>query len=192
MLTGRPVPSGREQGFTLLATLVSVAILVFGLLALGGLLGKMQNANLESFQRAQAVLLVQDMAERISANRNNASSYVTGSTQGTGNALQSCGATASASSDLCQWSNALLGASEKLSSSAAGGLIGARGCITTVQAPDTSNGACRPGIYQVSVAWQGTRATVAPSDACGQNQYGGNDGFRRLISQTVTIGLPAC
>jgi type IV pilus assembly protein PilV len=70
-------------------------------------------------------------------------------------------------------------------------MIGARGCITQVQAPDPAAGVCRPGIYQITVAWQGMNATAAPLSDCGKNQYG-PDAYRRAVSTQVTIGLPTC
>jgi type IV pilus assembly protein PilV len=60
-----------------------------------------------------------------------------------------------------------------------------------LQAPDPTAGVCQPGIYRLSVAWQGMHATRASSLACGANQYG-PDANRRAIAVQVAIGLPDC
>ena len=57
-----------QQGFTLLEVLVSLVILVFGLLGLIGMQAYTQVATFESYQRGQALILVQDMADRLSTN----------------------------------------------------------------------------------------------------------------------------
>src|SRR6267143_676693 len=66
----------RQGGFTLLEVLVSLVILVFGLLGLIGLQARTQIATFESYQRGQALILVQDMADRLATNRGAASCYV--------------------------------------------------------------------------------------------------------------------
>lgn len=175
--------------------LVTTLIVAFGLLGLAGLQMKLQTSEMESYQRAQALVLLSDMSERIAANNSNASSYVSGSTIGTGDsAPASCTALAagSAARDLCEWSNELKGAAEtKAGAGNIGAMIGARGCITQVQAPNSASGVCLPGIYQVAVAWQGLVKTAAPAITCGQNQYG-TDSYRRVVSARVTVGLPGC
>jgi type IV pilus assembly protein PilV len=50
---------------------------------------------------------------------------------------------------------------------------------------------CQPGIYRISVAWQGLHPTLAPALSCGANLYG-PDANRRAIAVQVTIGLPDC
>jgi type IV pilus assembly protein PilV len=74
----------RQSGVTLLEVLVTVLILAFGLIGLVGLQTKVQIAQADAYQRAQAVLLVEDMANRISANRVNAASYLPPAPLGTG------------------------------------------------------------------------------------------------------------
>ena len=52
-----------------------MVIIAFGLLGMAGLQMRMQTSEMESYQRSQALLLLNDMANRIAANRNNAASY---------------------------------------------------------------------------------------------------------------------
>src|SRR3972149_4197056 len=75
MLTVRSV-RGRQAGMTMLEVLVTLVILAFGLLGLAGLHIKIQTLDMEAYQRAQAILLLRDMVERIKANSANAADYV--------------------------------------------------------------------------------------------------------------------
>jgi type IV pilus assembly protein PilV len=194
MLTGRSLPGEHQQGTSLLEVLVSIVILAIGLLGLLGLHGKIQVGEHESYQRAQAILLLSDMAERISANRSQAASYVSNATFGAGdNQPTSClGLPIGPSRDLCDWSNALKGASEQKSAANLGAMIGARGCITQLQAANSASGVCTPAIYQVAIAWQGLHQTIAPNLNCGSGLYGSDETLRRVISGQITTGLTAC
>lgn len=185
----------RTRGFTLLEVLITIIVLAIGMLGLANLQSKIHVTEIESYQRAHAVLLLQDMIDRVNANRTNAASYVSATELGTGGAYADCsGAANLAARDRCEWQNALLGASEKSSSNAnVGAMVGARGCIELVQAANPAAGVCTPGIYRISVAWQGLYATAEPAAglACGEDDYG-DERFRRVISAQVSIGLPTC
>jgi type IV pilus assembly protein PilV len=93
--------------------------------------------------------------------------------------------------DQCEWSKALKGAGEIKAGGNVGAMIGARGCVEQLQAPDTTIGVCAPGVYRVSVAWQGLNATAQPSLACGANQYGAAS-LQRTVSTPVVVGLLGC
>ncbi len=197
MLSGQAAPA-RQRGFSLIEVMVSVLILVFGLLALAGFQLRAQSAEMESYQRAQALALMHDMASRIEANSANATNYVSTAVWGTADttyASTECTtlAVGTPQRDWCEWSQALQGSAE-VSSSAAniGAMVGARGCITQIQLADPTSGICNPAIYEVAVAWQGLGTTVAPVNTCGQGLYGANDALRRVISMRVTVGLPGC
>lgn len=195
MLTARRTfPPRRQRGMSMIEVLVTIIILAFGLLGLAGLQLKVQNAEMESYQRAQALVLLNDMLERIGANRANAASYVTSGTIGTGDAQPaSCTSLATgAVRDICEWSNTLKGSLETSGSSKIGAMIGARGCITQIQAVNAASGVCTPGIYEISVAWQGLAGTVAPSKTCASGLYGSGDTLRRLVATQITVGLPTC
>ena len=187
-------PAVRERGAALIEVLVSILIVAFGLLALAGLQTRMNAALMESFQRAQALTLVQDITQRLQANRDQYASYVTASAVGTGDAAPaSCTAVGTrAQIDLCEWSNALKGAAEKSDTNAnIGAMIGARGCVEQLQAPNPAVGICQPGKYRLSVVWQGMNATVAPAVTCGQAAYG-DEALRKVVSTQVVIPLPSC
>lgn len=194
-LMGRTVPfplskRSRQGGVTLIEVLISLVILLFGLLGLVGVMVQSQRAQLESYQRVQALMLVQDMVARMSSNKAAAACYVTVNPLGTGNGAtpdaSGCATGTSAektkvTSDLTEWKGLLLGSAEtNASSENVGGVLGARGCVVADVAVT--------GKYQISVAWQGTSPAGAPPAGipCGQNQYG-DDAYRRAVSVTLML-----
>lgn len=187
----------RQHGLSLLEVLISLLILVLGILGMIGLQARAQIGTFESYQRGQALILAQDMADRILVNRAAASCYAftndvaNGSPfLGTGyTGTPACATTAGtaamqtlAANDLAAWNNALKGAAEVLGGAQVGGLLGARGCISFD--PVTSR-------YRVSVAWQGMAQTVAPTAGdtaatCGKDLYGAET-QRREVNVTLMI-----
>lgn len=191
-------PAYRQSGFTMLEILVSLLIIVFGLLGMLGMQAQATLAEFESYQRGQALILVQDMVDRINANRGAALCYVvtdaaSGAPQlGSGAATPTCTAAtgttvtrAMATDDMGQWNEALKGAAERTggpTGTKVGTLLAARGCVSFNAATS---------LYRVSVAWQGMSATIAPTgvDAaatCGINQYGA-EANRREVSVSFRI-----
>lgn len=181
-----------QRGATLIEVLVSLVILMVGLLGLVGVMIQSQRAQVESYQRVQALLLVQDMAARLNSNKTVAPCYVVAGFLGTSGAAlpvsSACtvlGATTEQKDrsvqDLTEWNNLLLGSAELSGTDKVGAVLGARGCITRDAATD---------LYQLSVAWQGSGTTAAPPAGvtCGQGQYGGDDAARRAVSITVQLG----
>lgn len=190
----RPARPFASAGLTLVEVLVTVVVLAFGLLGIAALQAKMQVGSIESYQRAQAVVLLDDMRARLLGNPAHAPDYVTTAPLGTGDSPPTdCTSLAiGAARDRCEWSQELQGSAEKTSAgSASGAMVGARGCVEQLQAPNPAAGVCQPGIYRISVAWQGLHPTLAPSLSCGANRYGA-DANRRAIAVQVTIGLPDC
>ncbi len=169
-----------QAGTSMIEVLISIVIVVLGLLGLAGLQSRAQLAEAESFQRAQAIVLLQDMVDRIQSNRKASMSYVT-TGEGTGKSVQDCSAMTGATLDLCEWSNALLGAAESAGGLKVGAMAGARGCVLNVTAT-------MPREFLVSVVWQGINPTAAPGATdCGKSQYG-DEKTRRAITSSVIIG----
>ncbi len=192
--TFRPLSRATQLGTTLLEVLVTIVILTIGLLGLAGIQGQTLIAELESFQRAQAILLMNDMVERISANRTEAASYVTAQPLGTGStATAACSTppTTQVGLDQCDWGFSLLGSSERKGGNRVGGIVNGVGCVELVTAQNNTAGICTPGVYRVTVAWQGSNLTSIPSVTCGTGSYG-NERYRRAISSQVSVGLPSC
>ena len=203
----RAIRAGREPaqgGYFMIEVLVALVIVLVGLLGLAGVQARAQVAETESYQRAQAIVLVQDMASRMNANRIDAQSlsYVTASPLGGGGALGDCTGKTGYDLDHCEWGNLLRGAAETAGGAACstgsgagcvGVMIGARGCVgyDAASAFKDSTGAtlAGTGIYTISVVWQGLTQTVAPpaSITCGANSYG-NEALRRAVTLTLRIG----
>jgi len=167
---------------------VSLVIAAIALLGTVTLMAKSTRSEMESYQRVQALTLVQDMVSRINANRQVAACYSNGATGlstttaplpvcATGSAAQ----IATANADLAAWKSALLGSSEVSGTSKVGAMIGAVGCVDEVAPFDPSN-----PIYRVSVAWQGLMATAIPSLTCGKDSIG-DTSLRRVISVQIQI-----
>lgn len=182
------LPNGRLAGFSLIEILVTVLIMMFGILGLAGLQGAAINSESDAHQRAQALLLLQDMSDRINANRKNAAAYVTNPTAGVaaprgvgynGSAEMDCSGMTGADLDLCEWHNGLLGISQKRGTTAIGAMVGARGCVYQVSAAE-------PQEYVIAVAWKGLRQSAAPAVNCGSGAYG-DEAFRRAATLTLTI-----
>lgn len=176
----------RINGFSLVEVLVTIVILVVGLLGLAGLQSRALTAQMEAYQRSQALILLRDMASRVEANRSNAAAYITTTPRGTGfnsDAVLDCTALTGAGLDLCEWHNALLGAAETQGTNKVGAMIGARGCITQV----SPGGVHVPGEYLIAVAWQGLNSTFVPAIPCGQGAYGTNDALRRVVALPISI-----
>jgi len=178
----------RQSGFSMIEVLVTLVIMLFGLLGLAGLTVQSHKSELESYQRAQALVLLQDMMGRINANRTVAACYAISSEStgtpyyGTGSsALATCAsgtiaAYTRANADMAEWDSLLKGSTE-VQGASVGAMIGARGCVSV-----------NAGVYLVSVAWQGVSDTFAPNSGlnCAKNLYG-TETKRRVVSATFTI-----
>ena len=181
MLVTRNFFSRRSmRGVSMLEVLVAIFVLTIGLLGTASMQSQMQTTQVESYQRAQAIVLLQDMVDRVNANRKDVVNYVSADL---GLSSQDCSVPGTvAGKDLCEWNNALFGASEMKGTQTLGAMTGARGCITNPVAT-------MPREIVVSVVWQGMRPTVAPGGTtCGQNQYGADDKQRRAMIARITIG----
>lgn len=170
----------RQRGISLIEVLVTIFILAVGLLGMAGLQSRLQQSEMEAYQRSHALILLEDMANRLATNRNNAASYITGSS-GVGTGVNCA---SQVSTDLKEWCNALQGAAESSGSSKVGAMLGGRGCVESI-ATDT---------YLITVAWQGLLPIAAPPAgvACGANSYdGGNnctgDLCRRVVTTLVRV-----
>ena len=184
------------SGISMIEALVTLVILSLGLLGLAGLMSESMRATLESYQRAQALIMIQDIAARITANRLVAACYAITTDLTNGSPYLGTGVTSTptctagtstqqnrATADLSDWNSMLKGTAETTASTGGtniGGMIGARGCISLI-ATNT---------YQISVAWQGVGKTSAPTSSmsCGMNLYG-DEAYRRVISLTLRIPI---
>jgi len=179
-------------GFAMIEVMVTVVVVAFGLLGIAGLVSRAFVTEVEGTQRTQAMLLLQDMASRLEANRGNVAAYVTPTntpiTGYTGTTLNVCNpAAALAARDVCEWGRMLAGSNEQVGARNAGVLAGARGCIYEIDAPNR--------IYAVAIAWEGMTPGPAPvvgnanfpAGECGRDQYG-DENRRRLLTLPVRLG----
>ncbi|SEQ85764.1 type IV pilus assembly protein PilV [Azotobacter beijerinckii] len=179
----------RQRGVTLIEVLVTILILSIGLLGMAGLQVRLQQSEMEAYQRAQALLLLSDMANRIAANRNAAEDYVTGADSPVGvGSTCSTSTTSRKDIDLGEWCNALQGAAETTGSNASkvGAMLGGRGCVESLGSNE----------YLITVAWQGEAPIAVPptSVACGADEYDGEEGSacandlcRRVVTTIVRV-----
>ncbi|MEX6501646.1 type IV pilus modification protein PilV [Pseudomonas zhanjiangensis] len=176
-----------QRGVTLIEVLVTIIILSVGLLGIAGLQSRLQTSEMEAYQRAQALMLLNDMANRIATNRANAANYVTGTASplGVGGACPTTTATRQ-QRDAGEWCAALQGAAETSSGASVGAMVGGRGCVESLGS----------GQYMVTVTWQGLTPLSAPPAgvACGANSYDGpagsvcsNDRCRRVVTTIVRV-----
>ena len=187
-------PSRRQGGALLIEILVTIIIVVIGAMGLMQMQARLQKSEVESYQRTQAMILLSDMASRISANRADAASYVTTSSTpaflgGTATELVcttlNSGTATLQENDFAQWCDALQGAAETQSGSSVGAMIGGRGCVQP-------NGTDE---YLVTVAWQGMTPIAAPpaNITCGAGLYNLgppeciNDLCRRYVTTLVSL-----
>ena len=177
-----------QRGALMIEVLVTIVICVIGLWGLTKVQSRLQMSEVESYQRSQALMLLEDMGTRIELNRINAASYVTGSASPVGVGMTcSSSTTTLAQRDDGEWCGLLQGAAETSSTSAkVGAMIGARGCVENIGTNQ----------YMITVAWQGMSPLTAPpsSVACGTNSYDAtgtacvSDLCRRTITTVVRIG----
>ncbi len=177
----------------MIEVLVTIVIIIIGLLALMQMQGRLQKSEVESYQRTQALMLLNDMASRIAANRAFAVDYATSGTPlGVGVTCDDPGGVGLtvAEIDRAEWCLALQGAAEQSVAGSVGALIGGRGCVQSF-----------PPDYVVTVVWQGLTPISAPPGpvmTCGQNLYNlpagsdcadaaNADKCRRYVTTTVRI-----
>lgn len=176
-----------QDGFSLLEVIITMAILAVGLLGLAGLQARALNAEADSFSRAQAMMLANEMADRMNSNLTEVKTSTAASTGynqqnsssvnvvfGTGYsndcitaanntpALQAtccAGKSSIAARDLCEWDLSIKGTGESVSGSKVGGVSAGRACVFNT---GTS------GEFQIDVVWQARDIGVVPSDnSCG-------------------------
>mgnify|MGYP001039407360 CR=1 FL=1 len=183
-------PDTRLQGgLSLVEVLVTMVILAIGLLGLVGLQARIQILQAESYQRAQALMLLKDISGRITNNRNSAAAYTTGAGSPVGVGM-TCPALPTNPTrrdrDMLEWCTALQGASERIGTNQVGAMVGGRGCVENLG----------NGRFLVTVAWQGLAPISDPPETvdCGENLYNGGTGSvciddlcRRVVTSIVRI-----
>ncbi len=181
----------RQRGFLLIEVLVALLITTVGLLGLAKLQATAQQAEIESYQRSQALVLVNEVVEHINANRYAANCFAFTTSAASGTPYLGADGADHAAAPVCAsgtnpaaavnamtlWDQLLKGAAESSGGAQIGAIVGARGCVSFDAATNT---------YTVAVAWQGITDTVTPAVACAKGLYGAET-KRRVVSSTLQI-----
>lgn len=173
----RTLSNTPESGFSMIEVLVTIIVVAIGLLGLSGLQAKASVMEMESYQRAQALALLDDIGDRILTFRGQMTGLLSevpvGSKLlvGSGSADSSYNPSSSAdcsgsgvSNELCQWALAINGASEQKDKANIGALISPVGCIFSVTPSEVSGATTALAEFYVAVAWQGLVSTAAPTN----------------------------
>ncbi|QKT02968.1 type IV pilus modification protein PilV [Ectothiorhodospiraceae bacterium 2226] len=178
----------RMRGFTLIEILVALLVVALGILGIAGLQVRAQQSALEAQQRTQALMIVEDMVERMrSVGRSFAPCHAEAlgdNTLGAGNdddytCTWGGDLRHHVTTNLAEWDALLKGAAVQTEDdNDAGAMVGARGCIRYDDATEE---------YTVAVAWQGMLPTAVPDDECATGAYGDDDRLRRVVSYRFRI-----
>ena len=159
-----------QRGALMIEVLVTIVILAIGLMGLMQMQARLQKSEMESYQRTQALILVNDMASRLTTNRTDIDSYLTTGLVptylGVGGNNTPCDSTYADGlqlGDSGEWCRALQGAAETQGGGDVGAMVGGRGGVEPGD----------PGEYMVTVVWQGLTPISAPPPevTCGANLY---------------------
>jgi type IV pilus assembly protein PilV len=164
-----------EAGFAMLEVLVAIVISVIGILGMISLQARTYQAEAESYQRSQALVILDDIAARMASNRTEAASYVR---DGIGEGeTEDCDAEPTvAARDLCEIANQLRGTAE----------TSAAGLVTPMSQPRACISNPAPNTYLIAVVWAGIVPTAAPANACEAGAYG-DESLRRAVSSVVVV-----
>lgn len=165
-----------QTGFSMIEVLVTMVIVAFGLLGLAGFITRGNAMGIEANQRARALALLEDMAERIRNNKSQAASYVSATERGSSAAA--CAGLSSTDLDLCEWNNVLYGTNDALTSATSHETFRFRGCVTQPYVGQP--------VYVVTIAWGSTMAGTPPADTCGAGAFG-NDAYRRIVRTQIRV-----
>lgn len=168
-----------QHGAAMMELLITMLIIAFGALGFVGLQAQTALSQMEGYQRSQALILINDISERMSLNRVNATGYI-GNNIGTTDPGDCATPATRALKDLCEWSLLIQGAAETQGTAKLGAMSGARGCITS---PAVNQ-------YLISIAWQGVQASGASVNTCGMNAYT-NENMRRTVTTVLQIATLA-
>jgi type IV pilus assembly protein PilV len=195
----------KESGFSMIEVLVALLITMVGLLGIAALQVKAQQAEMESYQRAQALIIMSDIVDRINVNRSTVSCFLITTNTTTGTPFMgvagsghmttppSCSTStptynAQAEAAIGQLDSLLEGAAETLAGADVvnvGAMIGARACIS-YDASSEIGGAAGTGLITVVVSWQAMGDLSPPTANCANGLYG-TETKRRAVSTSFRI-----
>jgi len=179
----------QQKGSSLIEILVAVVVVSIGLLGVARMEIFSTQSNFAAIQRTTAANIAHDFMEKMRANPSELGLYVgltvgdgTLNMPGTDCRVNNCNTADIASWDTWAWEQQLIGAAEVSAGTNTGGLDSPRGCIT--------GPAGGPGEYTISIVWRGAQPQPNPASTnCGngQNLYGTNEEFRRVLTMTFFV-----
>lgn len=204
----------KQAGLSMIDVMLAIFIFSIGLLGIAGLQMFAKKANYEAVQRTTAVMLVNDIIERMRSNADQATgrdstntaikAYLTidagvtksgfepvaDVTEVTPTCLGSanpCDTVQRVARDLWEWQQAILGATDigEDGVTPMGGLVEPSACIDDPTPADPNNHDIR-----VAIAWRSQTPSANPtSSACGAGtgKYGANNEFRQVFVVTAVI-----
>ncbi len=196
-LPGRLHTDLTMRGIGMIEVLVTLLVVSVGFLSMAGLQTVAKRSNFDAVQRTTAVILTQDILEKMRANPLSLEEYLTGDTGLGGGTLteptqacsgaERCNTAQLAAYDQWLWEQSIDGATETRmldgATTETGGLSNPTGCVSGPAA----GGA---GIYTVTIVWRGLSELTNVSDnecGAGSGNYGAADEFRRILEIQVYI-----
>jgi type IV pilus assembly protein PilV len=197
----------RQRGFSMMEVLITMIIILVGLLGIVALQAKATQAEQESYQRTQALIMLSDIVNRMNVNRATVScfAFTTNTTNGTpfiGAAgtghlgTPSCSASTAtyntmANNSINELDNLLKGTAERLdiggTTENAGSMLGARACISYDAATELGSPVIPgTGLYTVIVSWQAMADMITPTLNCANGLYGAET-KRRAVSTSLRL-----
>lgn len=157
----------KQKGMTFIEVLIALVIMVTGILGAVAMQATAKKGSFDAMQRSLASSLAQDIIERMRSNNATTLASYAGTDYGVIlNAVPGqrcntiaglCNTAEMATNDLYEWEMALMGADVKNNTKNAGGLVGARACVSV------NNNA-----VTVVITWQGRMELVNGStQGCG-------------------------
>ena len=188
----------------MMEVLITMLIILIGLLGIAALQTRAQMAELESYQRAQALLLMSEIVDRVNLNRETVSCFAITTDTTNGTPFVGASGTGHLGTPTCSASSAayntqaintlddlnllLQGSAETAGGVAVGAMIGARACISYDAATELGAPAVAgTGLYTIAVSWQALSDLTTPTDNCANGLYGAET-KRRTVSTTMRIG----
>ena len=190
-----------QTGFSLIEVLITMLIILIGLLGIAALQGKAQIAELESYQRAQALILMSDIMDIMNANRNTVSCFAFTDDTASGTpfigvdeadhlgtpacSASSPGDNANTIAAIEALDASLRGTAEAIGGTNVGAMIGARACIS-YDAGTELDAVAGTGLYTIAVSWQALADLTTPTANCANGLYGAET-KRRTVSATMRM-----
>ncbi|MFT7457709.1 MAG: type IV pilus assembly protein PilV [Planctomycetota bacterium] len=191
-----------HSGFSMIEILIALFVTLIGLLGIGALQAKAQQAEFESYQRAQALVILSDIVDRVNINRSTIACFAITTNTTTGLPFLGATGTGHLGTPTCAASTTtyntqavatlnaidslLLGSAERLSGANVGAMIGARACLSYDASTELS-AVAGTGYFTVVISWQALSDLPVPLNKNCANTLYGDLTKRRAISTRFRV-----